>query len=697
MEPGHERDQQPMDTTTPGSNVNTPPPPPQPEVQSHIFGMINTDNLMNRERINSQLLPSTATDLPYRHPPMHDKGFVLCHMSPQVYESMITGNVAFFQTRLEDLGPPSLESLSPRGDSVLHIAAHYGHDELVRLILTRHVRHLEHVNLVSNTALQVAASAGHLTTAKILVSAARQIDHRHVSASGSTSNDAGANSEAVVLTFTNKLLRHRNIELNTALHLALRNRHQDMANFLFGTEPSVAHFLNRQGKSPLHLAAEAGYVALFELMMKIPVEGEDQAELALYKFNIVLAAIREKNKGILTLMLGDWDDLFSSVFLGDQTHPHPISYAAEIGFLEGIRDMLNKRKECSYTANKNGFFPIHIASYSGHAEIIQEFLKHCPDLRELLNNESQNILHLAAMNGKAKAVSYILKNPKLQMLINERDSKGNTPLHLATAGGHAKVVSILTWDSRVELGLMNGEGKTALDVAVSYSGKQPSFRERLTWLALRNAGAPRAPHHSSSAVGSNFQDSRQTQEETANTEFYKDRINTLILVSTLIVTITFAAGLTSPSGGGGGNDSDSDEETTGWIRKCMFHLFVLSNTVAMYTSITVVIALIWAQLGDHDLVLASLRYTVAMLGISLGMVAIAFMAGVYNVVINSSNIWLANSILVMGFIGFLALFALFAPLYSPASLKYRIGRYIFYYPFYLLTKVTQKDDDKQEG
>ena len=176
-------------------------------------------------------------------------------------------------------------------------------------------------------------------------------------------------------------------------------------------------------------------------------------------------------------MLRDWEDLFSRVFVGDQVHPHPISYAAEIGYLEGVQEMLNKRKEYSYTANKNGVFPIHVASSNGQTKIIHEFLTHCPDSKELLTNDSQNILHLAAINGKAKTVSYILKNPKLQMLINERDCKGNTPLHLATVYGHAKIVSILTWDSRVALELVNGEGKTAMDVAESYSGKQPSFRE----------------------------------------------------------------------------------------------------------------------------------------------------------------------------------------------------------------------------
>ena len=119
-----------------------------------------------------------------------------------------------------------------------------------------------------------------------------------------------------------------------------------------------------------------------------------------------------------------------------------------------------------------------MASIKGHVKILKEFINRCPDARELRNNDVENILHLAAKSGKAKAVSYLLKIPELEMLVNERDAKGNTtPLHLTVERAHPKVVSILTWDLKVNLGLMNQRGMTALDVAENYSGKVSSFRE----------------------------------------------------------------------------------------------------------------------------------------------------------------------------------------------------------------------------
>ena len=155
----------------------------------------------------------------------------------------------------------------------------------------------------------------------------------------------------------------------------------------------------------------------------------------------------------------------------------PLSYAASIGYLDGVRYLLTKSTDCNYESDRNGFFPIHTASSKGHIEVIQAFLQQCPDSIELLNDQGQNILHVAAMSGKAKVVSKMLKMPELVMLINEKDEAGNTCLHLASMGCHPKAVSILTWDKRVDLNLLNKEGETALDIAGNYSGEIPSFRE----------------------------------------------------------------------------------------------------------------------------------------------------------------------------------------------------------------------------
>ncbi|KAL3509391.1 hypothetical protein ACH5RR_028792 [Cinchona calisaya] len=169
-------------------------------------------------------------------------------------------------------------------------------------------------------------------------------------------------------------------------------------------------------------------------------------------------------------------------------------------------------------------------------------------------------------------------------------------------------------------------------------------------------------------------------------ENYKDRVNTLLLVSTLVATITFAAGFTMP---GGYNNSDPYEGMATMLEEKKFHLFIFCDTMAMYSSILVAVSLIWAQLGDLRLVLVALKLALPLLGLALAMMSLAFMAGVSLVV--SKLKWLDNAILIMGVIFLVILLALFFPLCFPISSNNRLLRYIFYYPFCLLIYVTKTD------
>ena len=146
----------------------------------------------------------------------------------------------------------------------------------------------------------------------------------------------------------------------------------------------------------------------------------------------------------------------------------PLSYASSIGYCDGVRYLFRESPDCAYKSDEDGFFPIHIASKKGHVKVVEFFLKQYPDMSELLNREGQNILHVAALSGKAKMVAYMLKRNELEMLINGKDKKGNTPLHLASMVKHPVVVSNFTWDKRVNLSSLNILNMTAYDVTLEF-------------------------------------------------------------------------------------------------------------------------------------------------------------------------------------------------------------------------------------
>ncbi|KAK6141116.1 hypothetical protein DH2020_025136 [Rehmannia glutinosa] len=377
-------------------------------------------------------------------------------------------------------------------------------------------------------------------------------------------------------------LGEKNEEGNTALHEALKYGHEEAARILINKNPEMCYSLNKEGKSLLYLAAEAGFVTIVRLLMDNPVGNYSLGGKHKHK-SPVFAAILGRNIDVIKLL---WEK-------------DPSSFQLRSG---------------------KGKNPLHAAQR--------------PDIRELLTAHGQNMLHAAARSGKYKAVEYMLKMPELEKLINEKDEDGHTPLHLATIFGHPKLVGILVRDERVNLKLVNNNRQTALDIAEEQMEMGfTSFQKRLTCMALRVVGAPRAHKPKT------FRSITVKHEDQPDTERRRDKINVILLVATIIATVTYTSGLTIP---GGYNNINPDQ----LLEKVKFQEYIICDTIAMYSSIIVAVTLLWAQLGDPSSTRVALKLALLLLGIALAMMSIAFLAGVYLVV--SKLRWLANVILFIG-------------------------------------------------
>lgn len=104
-----------------------------------------------------------------------------------------------------------------------------------------------------------------------------------------------------------------------------------------------------------------------------------------------------------------------------------VSFAASIGYYEGICFLLDKDLDKVYVSDDDGSFPVHMAAKYGQVQILEEILKRCPEALELLDRNGQNIIHVAAKNGKLKIIKFILKcykDKNLDKLINEQNVVG---------------------------------------------------------------------------------------------------------------------------------------------------------------------------------------------------------------------------------------------------------------------------------
>ncbi|XP_024009641.1 protein ACCELERATED CELL DEATH 6 isoform X2 [Eutrema salsugineum] len=325
-------------------------------------------------------------------------------MNPKILCAVRAGDKESLLKRMKDDAKILQRLVDNHENSLLHIAAASGHANIVDYIVSESPNLLEKGNLISETALHVAARAGNLDIVEFLV--------RYITE----------------FLMCDMLISAKSKNGDTALHVALKEKHANVAFYLFSVRQDVSFDVNNDGVSPIYLAVEAGYCELVEKMLE---SSPCLSKLALMRGgkSVVHAAMRAKRRDILGIILSQDPGL---VELRKEEGRTCLSFGASIGFYEGIRYILSEFDKAAssvcYVADDDGFFPIHMAAKEGHVRIIKEFIKHCPDSIELLNSQCQNILHVAA--------------------------------------------------------------KTALDIAQALKDDTYVLHKRLTWMALVSAGAP---------------------------------------------------------------------------------------------------------------------------------------------------------------------------------------------------------------
>ncbi|KAL2933648.1 Protein ACCELERATED CELL DEATH 6, partial [Bienertia sinuspersici] len=220
---------------------------------------------------------------------------------------------------------------------------------------------------------------------------------------------------------------------NTALHEAVLNSHDDIANDLFQKHKTAAYCLNKDKCCPLFLAIKNKNWNDSDLVRDMIIEkngNEDFKNRLKDGKSIIHMAILTRKRDILKLII-DKAHLVDSF---DSRGRSPLSYAAYIGYVEGVSLLLKHDANLEFQRDDDmdESFPIHHAAKGGQLEVMKLLT-----LSEILvKNNKQNALHVAAESGRLRVVKYLLMQPKFKGTLNTGDDNGNTPLHLAVKGFH---------------------------------------------------------------------------------------------------------------------------------------------------------------------------------------------------------------------------------------------------------------------
>ncbi|PHU18464.1 hypothetical protein BC332_14159 [Capsicum chinense] len=391
--------------------------------------------------------------------------------------------------------------LTPKGNTVFHVAVLYGHSHFVAEVLKITPALLCCQNKKNETALHIAANEGHTEVVRVLLACVE--DHNT----------------------KEKLTRMTDTSGDTALHKAVRSQHLDVVKLLVKEDHEFEFPSNHAHETPLHLAAESGF---HDALINILESCNKPSNISVgpSKRTPLHAAVIQKHKGLADV----------------------------------VSDMLAWKKSLVYlpAGSENDWTTaIHIASGEGDVNMIEKLLNHYPDCRDTLNSNSQNALHVTVLNNQDEVVCVLLGSDKCDSLVDEPDSDGNTPVHLLAASGNH--VPELINHPRAKKMSFNKQNQTPLDIALSCTattkkeklmedlcsigqfGKR-DFEVKWKYEYMPNPNAE-------TGAGGKIQLWEDDQEKAkkkdqAYVETIMKSAQMHIVMATLIMTVTFAAGIT---------------------------------------------------------------------------------------------------------------------------------------------------------
>ncbi|KAH9650368.1 ANK REP REGION domain-containing protein [Citrus sinensis] len=559
-------------------------------------------------------------------PSLDSNGEIKQPMDPNFLKAAAAGNSEPFKEMAREV----IESLltAKTKNTILHINIISQEREnvstkFVEEILEKCPSLLLQVNAKGDTPLHVAAKFGHSDIVRVLVERAKLPQHENEE----LESRVGA---------ARQMIRMTNKEKNTALHESVCHKNVGVVEILTKEDPDYPYSANNYGKTPLYMAAESWspnmVLALLENSTSVSHEGPNgktALHAAAKEFRFVDAALRkllEKKKNLIKET--------------DQYGWTPIHYAAYHRNYRTINLLLETDQYASNIADKDRkMTALHLAASRGNAIKVKEILSVNPECYELVDNRGWNFLHYAMVSFHVGQLRNLLENdPLARSLINEEDAMGNTPLHVLAAVHPNEFYAVMITIAQANYDTVN-EQNVSVEHILVYG--YPELKEEIQKLS-KDVGRGQ---YSNGVICIREPEDLEVQKYVTK-ENYKDTRASHLVVAALIATVAFAAAFTIPGG------YRSENGTAILRRNKAFQAFIVADSIAMVFSLSAVfthflMSLIIEETKDfnEDLFGASLFFTI----FSMGAMVIAFVTGTYAMLVPSLGLAIITCLIGLSF------------------------------------------------
>ncbi|KAM3336528.1 hypothetical protein ACQJBY_030500 [Aegilops geniculata] len=530
--------------------------------------------------------------------------------------------------------PSILLGTTPWGNNCLHISCIYGHGGFCMDVVALEESLLTMENMDGETPLLAAVRSRCAPVASILL---RCYQARQLSIAVLAQDKEGCN----------------------ALHHAIRSGHAQLALELIEAEPSLSKHLNKQGESPMFIAAMRNFTHVFEKLVSIP----ESSHAGGYACNALHAAARNGDEDSATKIMGTRPAMARAANKGHNT---PARVAVLFNKTRVLRVLLQHDCSLGYEVNKQGRTLLGSAAFRGHVDIAREILKHCPDAPYCRTSDRRTWLHTAVLFDHAEFVAFILRTPQLSKLVNMQDTRGKTALHYAVQKCNPRMVASLVSHEGIDATMLDNDASPAgweLLGAVQRA-------KTLNWNEVTMLMSKAYPQDASLLYNLHVQTKRQTTDASRKdakslTQTYTSNTS---LVAILIATITFAAAFTLP----GGYSNDAGSEGLPILSKQLaFQAFLISDVLAMCSSFAVAFICIIARWEDYEFLIHYRFFTKKLMWFAYVATTTAFSTGLYTVLAPRDH-WLAITICLM--VALLPILTKLLGEWPSLKLKLRLGK-----------------------